>query len=57
MIKVHVLACGSTIVDEALPFSDRSRNPLAFTGLFRAKTHQCSVPVRAYLMNICRERF
>ncbi|MCI2154953.1 MAG: hypothetical protein LKK26_09465 [Solobacterium sp.] len=57
MIKVHVLACGSTIVDEALPFSDRSRNPLAFTGLFRGKTHQCSVPVRAYLMNICRERF
>ena len=50
MIKVHVLACGSTVVDEALPFSSRSRNPLAFTGLFRGKRHKISVPVRAYLV-------
>ncbi|MGI5989436.1 MAG: MBL fold metallo-hydrolase [Lachnospiraceae bacterium] len=50
MIKVHVLACGSTRVDEALPFSDRSKNPLAFTGLFRGKKHQVRVPVRAYLI-------
>ncbi len=50
MIKVHVLACGSTVVDEALPFSDRSRNPLAFTGLFRGQKHKRSVPVRAYLI-------
>jgi N-acyl homoserine lactone hydrolase len=50
MIKVHVLACGSTTVDEALPFSSRSRNPLAFTGLFRGKKHKISVPVRAYLI-------
>lgn len=50
MIKVHVLPCGSTIVDEALPFSDKSKNPLAFTGLFRGKKHKTSVPVRAYLI-------
>lgn len=50
MIKVHVLPCGSTTVDEALPFSDKSKNPLAFTGLFRGKKHKISVPVRAYLI-------
>lgn len=50
MIKVHVLACGSTRVDEALPFSSRSKNPLAYTGLFRGKKHKISVPVRAYLI-------
>ena len=50
MIKVHVLACGSTDVDEALPFASRSRNPLAFTGLFRGRKHKITVPVRAYLI-------
>ena len=50
MIKVHILPCGSTIVDEALPFSNRSRNPLAFTGIFRGKKHKISVPVTAYLI-------
>lgn len=29
MIKVHILPCGSTTVDEALPFSDKSKNPFA----------------------------
>ncbi|MEE8837258.1 MAG: MBL fold metallo-hydrolase [Eubacteriales bacterium] len=50
MIKVHILPCGSTVVDEALPFSNKSKNPLAFTGLFRGKKHKISVPVRAYLI-------
>ena len=50
MIKVHVLNCGSTVVDEALPLSSRSKNPLAYTGLFRGKKHKISVPVRAYLI-------
>ena len=50
MIRVHVLPCGSTVVDEALPFSNKSRNPLAFTGLFRGKKHKVTVPVRAYLI-------
>lgn len=50
MIKVHVMTCGSTLVDEALPFSDRSVNPLAFTGIFRKQKHRISVPVTAYLI-------
>ncbi len=50
MLRVHVLDCGSTVVDEALPFSDRSRNPLAFTGILRGKKHKISVPVTAYLI-------
>ena len=50
MIKIHILPCGSTIVDEALPFSNRSKNPLAFTGILRGKKHKISVPVTAYLI-------
>lgn len=50
MMKIHVLSCGSTIVDEALPLSSHSRNPLAYTGLFRGKRHKIEVPVRAYLI-------
>ena len=50
MIKIHILPCGSTVVDEALPFSNRSRNPLAFTGILRGKKHKISVPVTAYLI-------
>lgn len=50
MIRVHILACGSTTVDEALPFAERSRNPLAFTGIGRGKKHKIQVPVRAYLI-------
>ena len=50
MIKIHILPCGSTIVDEALPFSNRSKNPIAFTGILRRKKHKISVPVTAYLI-------
>ena len=50
MIKVHVLPCGSTVVDESLPFSNKSRNPLAFTGILRGKKHKISVPVTSYLI-------
>ena len=50
MIKIHILPCGSTVVDEALPFSNKSRNPLAFTGILRGKKHKISVPVTAYLI-------
>ena len=50
MIKIHILPCGSTIVDEALPFSNKSRNPFAFTGILRGKKHKISVPVTAYLI-------
>lgn len=50
MIKIHVLKCGSTIVDEALPLSDRSKNPLAYTGIGRTRSHKIEVPVTAYLI-------
>jgi glyoxylase-like metal-dependent hydrolase (beta-lactamase superfamily II) len=50
MIKIHILDCGSTWVDEALPLRNKSKNPLAFTGLLRGKKHQIQVPVRAYLI-------
>lgn len=50
MIKIHVLKCGSTIVDEALPLSDRSKNPLAYTGIGRTRRHKIEVPVTAYLI-------
>lgn len=50
MSKIHILPCGSTIVDEALPFSNKSKNPLAFTGILRGKKHKISVPVTAYLI-------
>jgi N-acyl homoserine lactone hydrolase len=49
MIRIHIFQCGSAFVDEALPAADRSRNPLAFTGLFRFR-HRITVPVRAYLI-------
>jgi glyoxylase-like metal-dependent hydrolase (beta-lactamase superfamily II) len=50
MIRIHILDCGSTFVDEALPLSDRSKNPLAFTGIGRGKKYQREVPVTAYLI-------
>ena len=50
MIKIHILDCGSTRVDEALPLAYKAKNPLAFTGIFRGKKHQIEVPVRAYLI-------
>lgn len=50
MIKIHVLRCGSTIVDEALPLSDRSKNPLAYIGIGRTRRHKIEVPVMAYLI-------
>ena len=51
MITIHALASGSTMVDEALPFADRSKNPRAYTGLFRSKKHKAEVPVRDYLVS------
>lgn len=50
MTEIHILDCGSTFVDEALPLSNRSRNPLAFTGIGRKKKHRVEVPVTAYLI-------
>ncbi|UXR70340.1 MULTISPECIES: hypothetical protein [unclassified Staphylococcus] len=49
-IKIHVLHTGEVIVDEALPFGYESNRPLAWTGLFRSKKHQISIPVSVYLV-------
>lgn len=50
MINIHVLHCGNVRVDEALPFRDRSKNPLAYTGILRTKKHKVTLPVFAYLI-------
>ncbi|MFC6181579.1 N-acyl homoserine lactonase family protein [Lactiplantibacillus daowaiensis] len=49
-IKIHVLHTGLVKVDTGLPFHDLSRNPLAFTGLFRSHIHQITLPVSSYLI-------
>lgn len=49
-IKIHVLHTGKVIVDEALPFSNVSKNPIAWTGMFRSKKHQVALPVSVYLI-------
>jgi len=50
VIRITILDCGSTFVDEALPLSNRSKNPRAFTGIGRKKRHEIEVPVTAYLI-------
>ncbi|MFA6861899.1 MAG: hypothetical protein WCR56_05975 [Bacilli bacterium] len=50
MIKVHILDCGYTFFYEALPFKNKSKNPLAFTHFFRSKKHLIKVPVVSYLI-------
>lgn len=50
VIRITILDCGSTFVDEAMPLSNRSKNPRAFTGIGRKKRHQIEVPVTAYLI-------
>lgn len=49
-IKIHVLHTGEVGVDPAVPFRDVSRNPLAYTGLFRSPKRRIWLPVSAYLI-------
>lgn len=49
-IKVHILHTGTVIVDEALPFYHKNERPLAWSGLFRSKSHKLSLPVSTYLI-------
>ncbi|WP_407886273.1 N-acyl homoserine lactonase family protein [Levilactobacillus sp. N40-8-2] len=49
-IKIHVLHTGLVQVDAGLPTHDKSRNPLAFTGLLRSHIHQVTLPVSSYLI-------
>lgn len=50
MIKIHPLRTGITIVDEALTLRDRSKNPLALTGIGRGEDKKIEVSVRAFLI-------
>lgn len=50
MIKIHILRCGIVGTDECIPDSTKSKNPYAYTGLFRGKRHRVSLPVFAYLI-------
>ncbi len=49
-IKLHVIHCGQVQVDIALPFKQKTLNPVAYTGLFRSKRHQVILPVSSYLI-------
>ncbi|WP_125590930.1 N-acyl homoserine lactonase family protein [Companilactobacillus jidongensis] len=49
-IKIHILHTGLVQVDKALPFHEKFRNPLAFTGLFRSNKNQIVLPVSSYLI-------
>ncbi|MEA5051740.1 MAG: N-acyl homoserine lactonase family protein [Oscillospiraceae bacterium] len=48
MIRIHILNCGSVGVDEAVPNRGVSKNALAYTGLFRARRHRITLPVKAF---------
>lgn len=51
-MKIHILHTGQVRVDEALPFGGAMKtiNPIAYTGIGRAKKHQMWLPVSAYLI-------
>ena len=49
-IKVHVMKCGEVGVDPAVPLRKVSKNPIAYTGLFRSKKRRIWIPVFTYLI-------
>ena len=49
-IKLHLLKCGEVGVDPAVPFRNVSKNPIAFTGLFRSSKLRIWIPVFTYLI-------
>lgn len=51
-IRIHILHCGDTIVDECCIFMPARKplNPLAIMGIFRSRKHQLTIPVTAYLI-------
>lgn len=49
-IKIHILHCGSAMVDEALAYREGGLNPFAFTGIFRSPKHRISLPLTCYLV-------
>lgn len=49
MIKICVLRCGYVYTDESVPDKSKSRNPYAYTGIFRGG-HRVRLPVFTYLI-------
>lgn len=49
-IKIHILHCGSAMVDKALAYREKGLNPFAFTGIFRSPKHRISLPLTCYLI-------
>lgn len=49
-IKIYVLHCGMVTVDDAVPFKAETLHPMPYTGFFRSKKHQITIPVSAYLI-------
>ncbi len=49
-IKVHVFHTGEVCVDPSIPFKNASKNPIAFTGLFRNPHNRIWLPVSSYLI-------
>jgi len=50
MTRIRVLTCGEVGVDPAVPDRGVSRNPAAYTGLFRSAKRRIWLPVRAFLI-------
>lgn len=50
MIRIRVLTCGEVGVDPAVPDRGVSKNPLAYTGLFRSAKRRIWLPVKAFLI-------
>lgn len=51
MIQIHCLRCGSVGVDPAVPARSVSKNPLAYTGLFRSPKRRIWLPVKAFYID------
>src|SRR5574344_306682 len=49
-IKIHILRCGEVGVDPAVPNRTVSKNPVAFTGLFRSNRRPIWLPARSYFI-------
>lgn len=56
MIRIRVLSCGEVGVDPAVPNRSLSKNPLAYTGLFRSAKRRVWIPVKAFLIEHPRGR-
>lgn len=50
MIKIHAMRCGTVGTDETIPDRSKSKNPYAYTGVFRGERHRVWLPVYAYLI-------